>query len=168
LEVREVIDVSSFMPERKYLFGLDADGNKRECPIEGMEDVWVCVIPPTWKMDNERNQFLYDLRRKDTSTPLDLAQEEIWLTYGGTNMSLLVYAQDERGKPIWYEEGENLVPKTEVIEFDENGRLSRDEFVSVLSRVPSVIIDYWYERVLEVALQWGAFPRVGASEVDQG
>lgn len=141
-----MVAISAFLPQRKKLFrDKDEDGNKLECPYPGMEDIYVTVVPPDWKTDNDRMAI-------DDITVAELIIRDIWSTFGGTNMVLSVPVKVD-GRVQWEEDEDgNLVPKTEEVEFDVN--MTKDEFYSAMDQVPSAIIDYWYARVMEVVPQW--------------
>ena len=127
-----------------------------KAPIPGMEEVWVRLVPPTWDADRQRQSFINNERESALYSFLDVFQLEIWLTYGGTNMVIVVPKRDENGKVIWKPENE-FGCVTEIVKFDEGGKLTIEEFADRIGKLPAEIVDYWHTRVLEVAPQWSPF-----------
>lgn len=153
-----MLQASAFLPQQKWLLPReDDDGNPLQPEIPGAEDVWVRIVPPSWEDDNKRQQFIATLAKDEDATGLELVHYELWLTYGGTNLVALVGKRDpESGRPIWEKDKDgNWIPVGEEVEFDEAGRLSKEEFDERIYKLPSRIIELWYGRVLEVVPAWG-------------
>lgn len=149
-----IVDVSEFQPviEELELYGPSGD------PIETDEDLWVRLIPPTHRADRERGQFLKYAYSSDgvTSTGNPRVREglEIWLTFGGTNLSVLLPKTDDDGV-VYDEEGH---PKMEEITFPETrGEITRSEFLDKLDRLPDFIVTSWHNLVInKVARSWAS------------
>ena len=152
-----MLQASAFLPQQKWLLPReDDDGNPLQPEIPGAEDVWVRIVPPSWEDDNKRQQYIATLAKNEDATGLELVHYELWLTYGGTNMSVRIGKRDpETGRPVWEEKDDVWTPLTELVEFDREGRLTKAEFDERIYKLPSRIIELWYGRVLEVVPAWG-------------
>ena len=150
------IKISNFYPQQLMLFPKPEDaGDDWQAGIEGMEDVWIRVVPPTWETDRLRQSYINKERENSTSSFLDLFHYELYLTYGGTNMVAEVPRRDEHNRIIWKDKDDmSLGPVTDIVQFEEHGNLTIDEFTSRLNKLPMQLVDYWHTRILEVALQW--------------
>jgi hypothetical protein len=148
------VQISDFFPKMMPLFkkpeGVSEDW---KAPVPGMEDVWVRVVPPTWEIDRRRQSYVKQQNSDERTSFLDIFHFEIFLTYGGTNMVVIVPRKDENGKLVYKPDSEYGC-ETEVVQFDEFGKLTIEEFSQRMNKLPMSIVDYWHSRVLEVALQW--------------
>ena len=149
------VPISDFFPKQLPLFKKpEGAGDDWKAPVPGMEDVWVRVIPPTWEVDRTRQSYVRQQTVDGASGSfLDIFHYEIFLTYGGTNMVVIVPKKDEHGQIIYKKDNEFGI-ETDIVQFDEFGKLTIEEFTSRINKLPMSIVDYWHSRVLEVALQW--------------
>jgi len=163
-----VLQIDSFLPQQNWLLPrVDEDGQLIEPELPGAENIWVRIVPPSWEDDNKRQQFIAALAKDESATGLELVHYEIWLTYGGTNMVIRIGKRDPAtGRPQWEEDKDgNRNPVTELVEFDEEGRLAKAEFDERINKLPSRIVELWYTQVLEVVRPWGdRFRRTPLSE----
>jgi len=152
------VQISEFFPVVVPLFKKPDNPEDRYDCIDGMEDVWVRIVPPTWEADRQRQAFINSERENLAYSFLDVYQFEIYLTYGGTNMAVEVPKHNDQGQVIWKKDSEYGC-ETEVVKFEESGKLTLEEFSVRIAKLPLSIIEYWHARVLEVAKQWGRFRR---------
>jgi hypothetical protein len=146
------VKISEYEPRTLKLFERDEDDESWECPIPGMEEVWVRVMPPSWGVDRDRQQFVNAWHNEPRLSVFDVAEYEIALCYGGTNMVVLVPKRDANGKMTFITEDPGY--ETEMIKFDAQGQLPREDILSRLSKLPRAIVQTWHERVMEVAPTW--------------
>lgn len=147
------IKISEYAPVVTPLFPRpDFEDEDWKCPYPGMEDVWVKIIPPSWSVERERQQFVNGWHNDPRLSVYDISQLEIALTYGGSNMVVLVMKRDENGRPIFTEEDPGY--EYETVKFDANGQLDKEQVIDRLSKLPSDIVIEWHRRVKEVATDW--------------
>ena len=148
------ISISKFMPQDVYLFGYkDAEKTeKNECPYPGMEEVTVRIVPATWKTDSEHDSMIAKARTME-QPGLYAIQQEIWMCFGGSNMSLLIQKQDENGRLLWADQGDgNFAPLTERLEFPPT--MNYTEFLVAIGKLPTPLVEQWWLRTLEVVPLW--------------
>jgi hypothetical protein len=143
------VKISQFAPVVVPLFDPDRDE-----VMEGMEAVWVRILPPSWEDDLDHQRLVNVYMNDPRFSLFNLWQLEILLTYGGSNMSVAVPKVDKNGKIVMAPGGDPADIEWDVIEFDISGKLSRDELNKRLGRLPKEIIQAWKDRVLEVAVEW--------------
>jgi hypothetical protein len=147
--------ISEFYPKDMMLFPKPEDADENwKAPIEGMEDVWIRVTPPTWESDRLRQAYINRERDNASSSFLDIFHYEIYLTFAGTNMVVEVPKVDEHNRVMWKDGKASLGPITEIVQFDEEGKLTIEEFTKRINKLPMQLVDWWHSRVLEVAPQW--------------
>lgn len=152
------VTLSDYSPKSLPLFKAPADPQaaaKWVCPVEGLEDVWVRVIPPSWRDDKERTGYVNTLTEIPGSSILDRYEMEIVLTYGGTNLSVKTMKRDpETGRPLFTDDTMTTV-EYETVEFDPEGKLDRKTLFERLSKLPDWLVIAWHDRMLEAVPQWG-------------
>ena len=146
------VKISEYAPRTLKLFERNENDEEWECPIQGMEDVWVRAMPPSWGVDRDRQQFVNSWHNEPRLSIFDVAEYEIALCYGGTNMVVIVPKRDENGRMTYT--NDEVGYETETIRFDSQGQLSRDEILTRLGKLPRVIVEAWHSRVMEVAPTW--------------
>lgn len=146
------VKISEYAPKTLPLFERDEENEDWECPVKGMEEVWVRAMPPSWGVDRDRQQFVNGWHEDRRLSVFDVAEFEIALCYGGTNMVVIVPKRDELGRMTFIEEDPGF--EVETIRFDSQGQLSRDEVLTRLGKLPRIIVENWHTRVLEVAPGW--------------
>ena len=147
------VKISNFEPVTMSLFKKDESDEDWECPIPGMEDVWVRIMPPSWGVERDRQQFVNTWHNRPELSNFDVYQMEIALCYMGTNMMVLLPKRDEQGRIVLSDKDPGY--ETETVKFDANGQLAREEILLRVSKLPRPIVDAWHERTLEVATEWG-------------
>lgn len=156
------IDVSEFQPVRVPFEIYDDNGMS----ITGDEDLWIVLIPPTFREDKLRGELSrVTYSSNGTATPVTNPRmreaEEIWLTFGGTNLSVVLPKLDETGSVMWkkLDNGEMEVVKEEVA-FPENGKqgITRQDFMARLDRLPDYIVTSWHNLVIRTVAKGWAFP----------
>lgn len=149
------VTLSDYGPKTLQLFKKPEEaGPDWECPFPGMEDVWIRVVPPSWRDDKERTGYVNVLADVPNASILDRYEMEIVLTYGGTNLSVKVMQRDaETGRPIYDDSKEGV--KQETVEFDPEGKLDRKTLFERLAKLPNELVILWHARMLEVVPQWG-------------
>ena len=139
-----MIAISDFLPVHRR-FSDDIE--------DELYHAWIRVIPPTWEVDMRRQEFIAESRISDKPVGVSLVNYELWITYGGTNIAITVFKRDDTGKIEWTEDAEGeWHPATEVITFSED--ITKDDFMATMLRVPTPIIEQWYNIVLEVVPAW--------------
>jgi len=146
------VKISDYGPVVKPLFEKDENDPEWKCPVPGMEDVWVRIIPPSWGVDRDRQQFVNGWHTDTRLSLFDVAQMEISLCYGGTNMVALIPKRDDKGRMVFTEEEPGY--ESETVRFDAHGQLTIDEVTDRISKLPKEIVDAWHARTLEVAPNW--------------
>lgn len=146
------VKISEYAPKTLKLFERDETDEDWECPVPGMEDVWVRLMPPSWSVDRDRQQFVNSWHNEPRLSIFDVAEYEIALCYGGTNMVVIVPKRDANGKMTFIDAEPGF--ETELIKFDTQGQLQRDDILSRLGKLPRNIVQAWHERVMEVAPSW--------------
>jgi hypothetical protein len=146
------VKLTEYGPVTSQLFEVDENDEEWKCPVPGMEDVWVRIIPPSWGVDRDRQQFVNGWHSDPRLSVYDLAQYEIALCYGGTNMQIVAPKRDENGRMIFVEEEPGY--ETETIKFDVSGQMNIDDVVERISKLPDVIVRAWHDRTMEVADSW--------------
>ena len=127
----------NFVPKTMKLFG-DDDDNKHP-------DISVTVLPATWRAHEQRRDILV----KEGVTFLDQQREEIWLTFGGTNMDVTV--SDPAGEWTKDDAG-NYYPPTREVRFKHG--MSREDFMEQIMCLPVPVVNAWWWRVVEVNPDW--------------
>lgn len=142
------MQISEFMPKDVLLFRKqDSEGNALPCPIPGMEEVYVRIIPPDFRTEEARDAYI----NGDHSVG-EAAVHQIWLTFGGTNMVVVMQKRDSEGRVIWEEKDGEYVPVECEVKF--NLGMTEEQFKEQVYRLPLMLVNYWYARMLEVVRQW--------------
>jgi len=147
------VKLSEYTPVTHPLFPRpENDEEEYECPVPGMEDVWVRVVPPSWGVDRDRQQFVNGWHADQRLSVFDVAQYEIALCYGGSNMVVMTMKRDENGRYVFTDEEPGY--EYETVKFDVRGQLSVEEVLARISKLPRAIVEAWHSRTLEVAPNW--------------
>ncbi|MBW2638123.1 MAG: hypothetical protein JRC86_11510 [Deltaproteobacteria bacterium] len=118
------VKISDYAPVIKPLFEKDESNPDWECPVAGMEDVWVRINPPSWGVDRDRQQFVNGWHADTRLSLFDVAQMEISLCYSGTNMVVQIPKRDDKGRMVFIEEDPGY--ESETVRFDTQGQLYSD------------------------------------------
>jgi hypothetical protein len=153
------VTVSEFQPVKAKLVIYDENNEIVS------DDLWVTLIPPTFREDRARGDVLRTAYSSNGSVSLTnprlLQAEEIWLTFGGTNLEVELPRLDDDGQIIWKKNADDeLEPELETISFPENGKegMTKETFMNALDRLPEYIVRAWHRLVItKVAGGW-AFP----------
>jgi len=150
------VNMAAYLPQQKWLCRKqDDEGNELTCPVSGAEDVWVRVIPPSFETDRKRQSFIQTSYQQEGYTGFDLMLEEIYLTYGGTNMEVDIPVRNPDGTFQWdVDENDIYTVKAETVTFSQEGKETREEFYQKANAIPYDIIQLWFYRVMEVATHW--------------
>lgn len=155
------VEVSEFQPVKEQLRLYDSLGNV----LPGSEDVWVRLVPPTFREDKARGNLIR-IRYEGASitsmaNPRVLQAEDIWLTFGGTNLEVLVPKLDENGEPVFKQNEDGIAyPVNETISFPQDGKksIAREEFMRRLDQLPEFIVQAWHTLVITTVARDWAFP----------
>lgn len=155
------VNVSEFQPVKEPLRLYDGRGEL----LSGSEDLWVRLVPPTFREDKIRGNLIR-IRYEGTSVtsmanPRVLQAEEIWLTFGGANLEVAVPKLDENGEQVFKKNDDGIAyPATDTIAFPEDGKkgITREEFMNRLDSLPEFIVQAWHTLVITTVAKDWAFP----------
>lgn len=151
------IEISEFQPTKEPLVLFGPSGQR----IQTDQEYWIRLIPPTFREDRERSQYI-KLQYTSSGVTNNANNEtlhaiEIWLTFGGTNLEISVPITDENGDVVQVENDEGLIgPKMKTVKFPKTrSETTRQEFLGMLDMLPSYFVQSWRDIVIStVAPDW--------------
>lgn len=132
--------------ERRLLLKPEGAPEDWVCPRSDMADVYVDFKYPTRRDVSLRWEFLNGRNREFPFNLITLEEYELWLSYAGTNLSILVSRRDDDGNLLWNEDKSAILANR--INFSRQMRPS--EFLQSLKSLPLSLKQAWYSRMTEV------------------